>query len=287
MNKTFYLIFSFIFILNISLADDFKNKYLDYINKKDFKSLEKHLSTWEKAKPDDPELFIAFFNYYIYRNSNDAMIFNKDESGKSLGTLSGKIFYNKPDVIKGISYLDQGLKLYPDRLDMHIGKINMLGEIEEYEKQKNHIIAVIDLMQTYNNKWLWLDGKKCNDCDTNLQDDIQKRIYIYFKLNTKKSYSYVKEISEKLIKRYPKNVWWYNDLASVYFYDKDYQNALKQFKIAEKINDRDEIIINNIAYCYELLNDKPNALIYYKKLKNIGNQDLKQIAEQKIIELQK
>jgi tetratricopeptide (TPR) repeat protein len=287
MHKSLLIIIIFILTFSPLLGNDLKSKYLEYIHKKDFQSLESHLSIWEKSNPNDAELFIAYFNYYIYRNSNEAMVFNKDTSGDSAGTLYGKTFYNKSDVLKGIEYLDKGLELYPERLDMHIGKINILGEIEEYEKQKNHIIAVINLIPKYSNKWLWLDGKNCDNCIENLQSDIQKRVYNYININTKTSYSYVKSISEKMIQLYPKNIWWYNDLATVYFNDKDYQNALKQCKIAENINGKDEIVINNIAYCYEILNDKPNAIIYYKKLKNIGNHNLKQKADQKIIELQK
>jgi hypothetical protein len=119
-----------------------------------------------------------------------------------------------------------GLLFYVLGLDIHIGKINMLGEIGEYEKQKIQIISAINFNQENKKRWLWRDGEKCDECAGYLQEDTQNRINRYIEIDTDKSYNYIKEISERMLKLFPNNIWWYNDLASVYFHNKDYQNAL-------------------------------------------------------------
>jgi|GEM_PF-6278078 len=283
MKGTFILVcmaVSLVFTHGTLHGNTFKETYLKLIGNRDFDKLAIHLREWEKTNSADPELFIAFFNYHIYRNSETVTVYGSDPDSPE--APQEKISFKKDDVMTGIHYLDEGLKLYPARLDMHMGIISMLGEIEDYEKQKNHIIIMIRLVPVYHDSWLWSDGAVVDDFDEKFQNEIQNRITVYMSLNDILPFQYARDISLEMIKLYPRTIWWYNNIASFHMHDNDMTAALKYFKMGEAIDPKDEIIIYNIAYCFEMMKELPQAVIYYEKLLDSPNPDVKKEAMVKI-----
>ena len=84
---------------------------------------------------------------------------------------------------------------------------------------------------------------------------------------------------------YPDLVYPYNNIAVIYYQQKNYQEAIKYFKLAEQKDPFDTIVINNIAYLSMIIGDKDTSLKYYEKLREYGDEKYKEIAEQQIKEL--
>ena len=50
----------------------------------------------------------------------------KDSLNQTAGFLGSQIHYDQTELKKGLNKIDEGIKLYPNRLDMRFGKIYAL-----------------------------------------------------------------------------------------------------------------------------------------------------------------
>ena len=110
------------------------------------------LKKWELEAPNDPNLFIARANYYLQASKKEIIRMDaapgKGENFEILDSTGGKpVAYMYSDVLYTDSLfelsqqaLDEGIRQYPNRLDMRFGKIYTLGERGLYKRQTNAII---------------------------------------------------------------------------------------------------------------------------------------------------
>jgi hypothetical protein len=98
---------------------DYQITYETLLNGSRYSELYTHLQLWENEEPDNPEVYVAYFNYYLARN--------RSPGSKAAGYTAG---FKVDDVLIGVEYLNRGLVTSPERLDMHFGKIFILIEVE-------------------------------------------------------------------------------------------------------------------------------------------------------------
>ena len=162
------IVLFFILLVSFRIFADYKSEYDNLLSARNLEGIAALLPKWEKAEPKNPELYIAYFNYYLLkgqRSTHSLDTYKKDNSNslalvdqktnKIAGYLNNNIWYEKEDVDKALSYLEKGLKFGKNRLDIYFGRIHILGEIGEYEKQSQKIIEVLKLGKQINHKWLW------------------------------------------------------------------------------------------------------------------------------------
>lgn len=283
-DKTSYASKTDIFKSGKATKEQFKKEYEKLLKDGEYQKLYDLLVLWNKQYPDDPELYIAFFNLYSNLSIDSGLVIRTDKSYESstdfvakdpdtneiVGYLTHQTTFNKEYALKALYYINRGLKKYPDRLDMHFGKIHYLMMMKDYKSSKKHIIKLLDLCPQINNKWFWKNYEPIKDEDGNhiIWDVIQGHIYTmfqdYFKNHDNSILDYIFEISKKEIEIFPEyGPEPYNNIGIIYYFNDDYQNALKWFLKAFNFNEKDTIVINNIAYMYEKLNDYENAIKYY------------------------
>lgn len=284
-----FLLFSF---STLVLANNYKDTYVELLSEGQYDELYQHLQEWEKLDPHNAEIYIAYFNYYYYISreenltidtrvpENDSLALISPETGEEVAYLHGKDYYDEEKVDLALVYINEGLERYPDRLDMHFGKIFFSGQVSRYEIQVDALIDVLNISSQIDNKWLWENGEELDDGCNFMLENIQTYIFELFNMGNKDQC--VVEISEKIIELYPNTVYPYNNIAAVYVYEGNYQKAIEYFKFAEERHPFDTIVISNIAYLYFLLDDKETSLAYYKKLKEYGDEQDKEFADEQI-----
>jgi tetratricopeptide (TPR) repeat protein len=97
----------------------------------------------------------------------------------------------------------------------------------------------------------------------------------------------MREISEQILKYYPNHVESLSNISVSYLLTGEYEKALIPLLKAEKIDPKDAIVLSNIAQAYKLKEDKENAIKYYKKTIEFGDERIKEFAEQQIKLLEK
>ncbi|OQP64426.1 hypothetical protein A3860_20880 [Niastella vici] len=254
------------------------------------------LHNWQKANPNDAELFIAYFNYYFFASRREVIALTdstnglqslevKDSAGlNTVGYLAEDIDFDSTLLQKGFQYIDSGINTWPARLDMRFGKIYVLGQLENYEAFTNEILKTIETSNQLKNKWSWKNNKPVEDAERFLLSTIQEYVVQLYDAGDDQLHR-MRRIAQAVLKYYPRHVESLSNLAITYGLQGDYDRALDALLKAEKIMPRDVIVLNNIANMYERKGDKLNAIRYFELTAKHGDKDAKDAAVKKLKEL--
>lgn len=297
MKRTLATLITILFF-QIGFSQNYQSEFQKYCQTNDTINQLKILTEWENSNPKDPELFTSYFNYYFLKSKQEVIALTtekpsgeglvlKDSLNQTAGYLESQIAYDKTELKKGLNKIDEGIKLYPNRLDMRFGQIYALGQIKDWDKFTSEIIKTVQYSSTNDNNWTWTNNeKRGNGKDFFLSSlqDCQLQLY-----NTGNDDLLVnmRKIANEILKYYPNHIESLSNLAITYLLTQQYDNAIKPLLKAEKINPKDYIVLSNLAHAYKLKGDKKKSIEYYKKTIEYGDEQAKQYAEQQLKELKK
>lgn len=251
------------------------------------------LEKWEKKGVNDPDFYVAAFNYYV--NSARKEVLNlgtdepdgeslalQDEEGNTAGFLGSKIIYSADESDQAISYINKGIAKFPDRLDLRFGKIYLLGELGNYGDYTKDIIAVVDHSAKIKNKWFWKEGKPLDDAKAFMLGSMQDYIIRLYNTENDALLDNMLQISETVLKYYPDHVESLSNISIVYMIKNKPNEALEALLKAEKLAPKDTIVLGNIAHAYVISGDKKNALKYYELVMAYGDENSKAFAKRQI-----
>lgn len=274
-------------------AQPYMERFKKLSSDNNFSEQKKLLAEWESKTLDDPDLYVAYINYYFNLSSSGLSITKeKPQAGQSIAITkpgadkpvayigdSGQ--YDSALVEKGIDWIDKGIKKFPDRLDMRFGKVYVLGRVHQYARFATEVAQAVSYSKDINNKWLWRDGVPLDDPKNRMLSMVQDYVVELYDSGDEQI-RYVKQIADKVLEIYPDTVEFLSDLSIYYIIKKDFDSALLPLIKAEKIAPTDPIILGNIADCYFNKHDKTNSILYYEGLKKFGDAEQKQLADEKI-----
>ena len=280
-----------------AFSQDYQKRWKESCAKADTTAQAQVLKEWSAAKPHDPELFIAYFNYYVSKASKELVSLGPnqggngsfqltDSTGKPVGFLSSSVQYDGAILQKGFEYIDKGILMHPTRLDMRFGRIYMLGKTENYEAFTKEIVETINYGNSIKNAWLWKEGKPLKDPKEFVLGSVQEYIRTIYDTEDDNLLPYMREISETVLKYFPDHVESLANVALTFLINGEYDKALPYLLKAETIAPKDVVVLNNIAQVYKRKNDKRNAKIYFEKIMKYGTKEDVQMAKEQIKELQ-
>jgi len=285
-----------------SAGQNFRQQFNDLCNKKDTAGQEKILTQWKVAMPNDPELYVAYYNFYVQKSMTEMLrldknvpkgkealqLMNTDTTKKEpAGFMFSEIYY-KPEILsKGYAYIDTAIQKFNDRLDMRFGKIYMPGKTTDYEQFTTEIIKTIEYSNKNKNAWLWTDNIKIEKPKEFFLGSIQNYVNQLYNTGDDALLDNMKRIAETVLKFYPDHVESLSNISIACMVNGDFDSALTPLLKAEKISPKDYIVLNNIAHCYTQKGDKKNAIKYYELTVKYGDKQAKEFANQKLTELKK
>lgn len=295
--KTFFITIAFISVALSGFAQDYLKKLKDAASANDTAAQIKILRSWEQVSPKDPELFIGYFNYYARismqetvsidakQKDDHSFVLTDTASGKPVAFLNSSVKYNSRLLQKGFDYIEQGISIYPNRLDMRFGKIYMLGQAENYPEFAKEIVKTIDYGSSINHAWLWKEGKPLDDAKNFFLSSLQDYIVTIYNTEDDKLLPLMRQISEAVLKYDPTHVESLSNVALTYLITGEYDKALPYLLKAEKVAPKDIVVLNNIAEAYKRKGDKVHAKAYYEKIILHGSAEEAEDAREKIKEL--
>jgi tetratricopeptide (TPR) repeat protein len=299
--QTITFLLGFTLFINQATGQAFKQQYNDLVSKKDTVGQIQLLEKWEKVDKNDPELYVAYFNYYFLKSRKEVVridnnpkgdkvlqIMDNDTSKKEpIAYMYGDTYYD-PEILKeGYNYIDKGIEKNPARLDMRFGKVYTYGQTKDYENFTTEIINTINYSAVINNKWTWSDNKPVEDPNKFMLSCIQDYVRQLFDTQNDSLLDNMKRISETVLKYHPNHVESLSNISIVYTIKKDYNKALTFLLKAEKIDPKDYIVLSNIAHAYKLKGDKVNAIKYYELTTKYGDDQAKEYANEQLKDLKK
>ena len=296
-----FLLFGLILLSNKVNGQTFKVQFNDLISKKDTVGQQQLLEKWEKADNNDPELFVACFNFYVIKSKKEIVTLGQNPKGKDVlqimdqdttkkepvAFMYGDTYYKSNLLSKGFDWISKGIKKYPNRLDMRFGKIYMFGQLKDYEKFTTEIINAVDYSNQNKNKWTWADSKPLDDPKEFMLSSIQSYQLQLYNTENDNLLENMKRIAETILKYYPDHVESLSNISIVFMLQKQYDKALESLLKAEIINPKDYIVLSNIAQAYKLKEDNKNAIKYYELTIKFGDEQAKKYAQGQIDKLKK
>lgn len=295
------LIYALTLIFGQAIGQTFKPQFNDLVSKKDTLGQKQLLAKWEKSNSNDPELFVAYFNYFVIKSKNEMITLGQNPKGKDVlqvndqdtskkepvAFIYGDTYYNPDLLSKGFGWINKGIEKYPNRLDMRFGKIYMFGKIKDYEAFTKEIIKTIDYSAINENKWTWADGKPVDKPQEFILSSIQEYQNQLYNTGDDALLDNMKRIAEEVLKYYPNHVESLSNLSIVYLLQGQYDKAFEPLLKAEKLSPEDYIVLSNIAQAYKLKGDSTNAIKYYELTLKYGDDQAKKYAQEQIAELKK
>lgn len=299
--KRLWLSAFFLLILAAGAIAEDKAGYIKLLNSGKMEELKAYLDSWQVKEPQNPELFIGFFNYYVNLARRENVVFGgqnppkkgeyltitDSSSGKEVGYMYGEVYYLPEYSQKALSIINEGIALSPDRLDMHFGKTRLLAELHAYEAQKDYILVVLDRARENRSVWYWSDGKAFADGEEGFIQAIHDYLSEWFSEADEKKLAYARDVSARLVEQYPTSVIACNDSAIAYARLGDLENAEKAFLRAYALDGNDYIVISNLAYINEVKGNKEKAIGYYELMLKSGNKQIVDRATKRLVELRR
>jgi tetratricopeptide (TPR) repeat protein len=243
-----------------------------------------YLKLWESNEPNNLDMYYHFYKYYFRKSiiinyhSEEEAKENKNivskldinpETREIIGNIYVSFDYKEEEIINAFDYLNRGLSLFPNRLDFHLEKIYLLFYIEEYSLAYNSIISLIELSKNINNKWLTIGNRKIGKKAFLIE--IQS-IFMMWHYENKELVENIKYFAETLFEYYPNSVYSYYNFAIYYFMKGNYQEALKYYIQAEKINKKDINVLVGLGITYFEMGEEQKANDYVQKVMKRGGQ---------------
>lgn len=292
------LLILFFAIHNKVSAQNFNQSFNDFLSSNDTIQQYKLLAQWEKSKPNDPELYVAYFNYYFSKSKSEVIRIGNNPQGenpikltsdstgdRSVGYLYSEILYNDKLVDSGLFWINKGINNYPNRLDMRFGKTYVFGETQNYELFTQEILNTIDYSIINKNEWTWTNNEPIKDPKEFMLSSIQSYQAQLFNTGKDSLLNNIAIIANKILINEPNHVESLSNLSVVYISNNKYDLALKYLLQAYAINPKDYIVLNNIAHTYKLMGDNKNAINYFKLTKKYGDKQAKASATEELKKL--
>ncbi|MDR1003400.1 MAG: hypothetical protein LBL97_00105 [Prevotellaceae bacterium] len=267
-------------LTSMANAQDYKADFLKYYQKGDTLQQRKVLQAWEQKSPKDAELFTCYSNYYMglsrqevvglttEQPDGEALVLT-DNDGNVAGYMGSTITYQTAMLQKGIDKLNEGIALYPDRLDMRFGIVYLLGVNKQWKAFADNIIKTIQYSARNKNKWTWTENHPFTDGEEGFLAALQDYQLQLYNTEDDTLLPYMRAIAQEVLKHYPKHVESMSNIAITYMLTQKYNEALNFLLQAEKYAPNDTVVLENIAYCYEHIGEDVKAKKYRQRIEEL------------------
>lgn len=267
-------------------AQNREEMYEDFVNavhKNDTSAMLSVISNWEKAYPDDAELYSLRTNYYL-SNAIREDVGLSDQAptdGRQYWVMTDSLgvnYYIFPELQidsvrfnSAIHSLQEGISRYPDRSDLRLGKITVHLMVYDNEAAVEEIHAMLKYSKINSNKWLTsLDNPLEGDGESFLMECTQSFFGQLFDAGDMDS---AERLSDVCIEEYPDKPVFLSDKAAIRYSVGDIDEALAYYLKARILDPADMLITDNIARLYLMQGDITNSIKYYKIVAESGDKN--------------
>lgn len=293
-----HLIIAFLLFSNLCLGQAYKAKFDSLWQAADTSTQIALLREWEVAEPQNPELYTSYFNYYFLKSKSEYVALSttrpsgehlslEDSTGQVAGYFGNEVRFDADLLQQGFDKIDEGIRLFPNRLDMRFGKIYALGQVGDWDRFTAEIVKAVRYSGQNSNAWTWTYDEKKEDGEDFFLSSLQTYQLNLYETENDALLPNMRTIGEEVLKLYPEHVESLSNISITYLLTGEFDKGIAVLQRAEQINPRDGIVLGNIAHAYTLKGDKENALKYYNKMLKLDDEEAVDFAKEQIKLLKK
>jgi len=164
--------------------------------------------------------------------------------GETAGYMfEGYTIVDSAHIDTAVAWLHEGIKDCPNRLDLYLGLATCHLYCLEIERMMDVLEQIMKQEKKNKGKWRWTGEEKLEFGEDIVYDRIQED---YTRFVEAEMLDEAEQLARLAMKYYPQRSEYVNDLAGVYYYRNQYEEAMKLFKKALKLSPKDELIQANI-----------------------------------------
>ena len=232
---------------------------------------------WEKAQPQDPDVYVAGFNLLLSDASGLAVSgkpaaggefsIKDPETGQEVGSIGGG-GYNPAKVQQAMAVLRKGLALAPDRLDIRFGLAKAAEYLGDPAQQYQILSAALAWRQAAAGRpWRWRDGGALPGPEARfVPATLEEYMVPYWQSGAAAGYQRGLALAQLLVQYYPQSSLGYFNEGNYYAFTQNDAEAYKWFKQADQLNPDDPQNVNNLLRISLNLKDKAAAQTYLARL---------------------
>lgn len=203
--------------------DEKYDQFVSLFDAKDTTAMARMLADWDR---NDPEYYACAVNYYLIK----AM---EDEQG--LGIL--------------YSTFDKGISMFPDRLDIRVGKIRSLIDFKRYDEAIAELCTSLDYSVKNGNQWLWKRGKPASEDGQEFFIDLVHQFYSELEEAMDKK-EQLEKMVDKALSFYPADIRLRNDKVILLIERWEFEDAIDSLVSIRKDVPDDDVVNMNLGYLY-------------------------------------
>lgn len=239
--------------------------------------IENFLTEWEQKKKKDPEVYVAWFNYYYSKSSEEVIAIGterpatgqymqgQNENGETI-YFYPVYSYDEEAINKAFEKIDIGISYNPKRLDLYFGKAHVCYITGKYELQLNLLYNVFELNQKYKGKWLWSGNVPMNKLNIGFEESIHEYVtQLVDAVDSEKpgAAEAAKALAIRFATEFPKNSIACNDAGITQAMFGDIAVAKVYLEKGHENDPTDMLILTNLAYICEDLGLYDEAKVYF------------------------
>ncbi|RZK27326.1 MAG: hypothetical protein EOO63_13710, partial [Hymenobacter sp.] len=215
-------------LLSFGPEPSFRERYQALMRQHKTQEAKALVARWEKAQPQDPDLYVAKFNLILSEaevlslSTSPAkageLNITDPKTGKEVGSLGGGGGLNSVKVQQAIDVLQKGLLLAPDRLDIRYGIAKATEYLNDPQQQYQVLSDALAWRQSAAGKpWRWRDGGALPAPEAEfVAGTLEEYMVPYWQSGTPQDYRRGLALAELLIKYYPKSALGYFNKGNYY-----------------------------------------------------------------------
>lgn len=254
-------------------ASEYKESFYRLLDT-DLAQADSLLRVWERNDPDNPEIYPARFNFYL-RGAMKSGITDPVES------IQEQIVWDDSLVNKALEIIDQGISLYPDRLDFRFGRATVCGMTDDWEGVTDTGISIIDRARDNKCRWLWSDNEV-------LQPDSASAVMLDGLHDYERQLAVAGQSQQLLdtnLKYYPSDPIALTLKSALTYEAGEQKEAISLMELAYLAAPDDPLIADNLAYMYFAANDDRAASLCRAVIDNPDATDEQRAHAQEILRL--
>lgn len=268
MDKKSIFLGVFLLISQVAIGQVYNQRFEQALNQRDAVSQKQLLSEWKFEWPNSPDLLVGYFNYYKQRY---------EEATDSLARAEL--------LAQALSHIDSGITRFPERLDMHLFKIALLGEVARYEAYTQAILALLDRHDIVNDAWLWKNGTSVVNATDFVLQYVDNFVVQLYNRQDESLHPHMDTISTRVLRSYPTHVPSLSNLAIIALYHKDYASGIAHLEKALAVDATNTSVLSNLAYAHAQTGEKETAVSYYEEVIRYGDVETQEYARKQIEKL--
>jgi tetratricopeptide (TPR) repeat protein len=248
-------------------------KFIKAFRSKDMVKSEQILKEWSQAGTTDPELYVAYFNFYTVKSQE------KDSTK-----------YDMQYARKALEYIGEGVRRFPTRFDMRLAEIVMHSRIKEFETFTRKVIELIEMSKKIDCQWKGEGFRLIEYPDVVFDGAVHDFQGTLFAENDTTLFKNIVRISDVMHRNFPNNHECLLNLSTVYYERKQYDKSIETLLQADKVKPNNSVLQYNLAYIYAVKGEKDKARRYYElTVRNATDQEtkLKEAAQKQLEALNK